>query len=611
MKRLLQFVAGLGLLVGNAWGLESELSVLIDADNDPQTGCEVATPTGFMSGVDGRIDLLIESDDAASGEVTDAVYRACLGGGEGFGPPSALPDNLGPVAIGLDGFNAIEVELASPFGDFPDGGVLRLGALASNEEGAEFSLLTTTPESESPILFSIRAPFVPLPVPVGGPALLLTLVLIMLISVALMLRFRKIALLSVVGLSGMLLAQDVGLRFEWSEPPLAETNAADPASGVDIRALFAQASREDLLNLVFRVDMALAAEPVAIDVQGSPLTLTVNGSSDNLMITNLSEGSTALDIASDFSGTALEGNVSETGNTCASVPPGDNCTLTYTPGNSTVTETDFTIQGSNTAPITAAIAVESGSTLTAISPDSGTASGGTGVTLTGTGLAGATSVSFDGVPATSVNVVNSTTVTAVTPAHATGTVDVEIDTPAGGATLVNAYTYEATAVGQPSGGGTIACLGGGLQNLIAATADNSTGIEWGGLGTAIGAGAQSDTDGGANTVAIVAAIGNNGGTPYAAQLCNDFEVDSQGNTPCQAGNSCYDDWFLPARGQLACLFDNRASIGGFASDLYWSSTEFSGSPATLAWGQSFSDGIQFNADKAVNLRSRCVRGFTP
>ncbi|HGT0973622.1 TPA: IPT/TIG domain-containing protein [Legionella pneumophila] len=282
-----------------------------------------------------------------------------------------------------------------------------------------------------------------------------------------------------------------------------------------------------------------------------------------------------------------------------------------------VPQTNFTIQGTNTNALTAAIAIQSGSTLTAINPTSGTASGGTGFTLTGTGLTGATGVAFDGIAATGVNVVNSTTVTGVTPAHAAGAVDVVIDTPAGGATLANGYTYVANAVGQPAFGGTIACLNGGLNNLIAATTDNSTNIEWGGFGTAVGAGAQSDTDGASNTTAIVAALGNNGGTPYAAQLCNDFEVDSQGNTPCQAGNTCYDDWFLPAgnnstpTGQLNCLFTNRAAIGGFASDFYWSSTEFSGDPTFDAWLQEFVNGFQVDVVKINNLRVRCVRAFTP
>lgn len=173
-------------------------------------------------------------------------------------------------------------------------------------------------------------------------------------------------------------------------------------------------------------------------------------------------------------------------------------------------------------------------------------------------------------------------------------------------------------IGQSFQGGVVACLNGGLTNLIAATADNSTIIQWGGFGVAIGAGAQSNTDGASNTAAIVVALGNNGGTPYAAQLCNDFEVDSQGNTPCQAGNTCYNDWFLPAgnnltaSGQLNCLFTNRATIGGFASDLYWSSTEDSVFlPTTAAWFQNFGDGLQGLNGKNDDRPVRCVRAFTP
>lgn len=367
---------------------------------------------------------------------------------------------------------------------------------------------------------------------------------------------------------------------------------------------------------ILRITQAPPITSAVISVTGSPLTLTVAGLTGQLTINNMSTQVAATNITSNFTGTALEGNVTETGNTCANVPPGGSCTLTYTPGNTMVSQTNFTIQGSNTNALTAAIAIQSGSTLTAITPTSGAASGGTGFTLTGTGLTGATGVTFDGVAATSVNVVNSTTVTGVTPAHATGAVDIVINTPAGSATLANGYTYVATTVGQPAFGGTIACLNTG-NNLIAATADNSTDIEWGGSGIVVGAGAQSDTNGASNTTAIVTALGNNGGTPYAAQLCHDFEVDSQGNTPCQAGNACYHDWFLPAvnnltnTGQLNCLFTNRVAIGGFAGGVYWGSTEFSGDPALFAWGQDFVSGIENVVGKFPNFRVRCVRAFTP
>ncbi len=254
-------------------------------------------------------------------------------------------------------------------------------------------------------------------------------------------------------------------------------------------------------------------------------------------------------------------------------------------------------------------------TIAGVTANSGPASGGSGITVTGTNLTGTTALTIGGVPATSVNVVNSTTVTAVTPAHAVGAVNVVITVPAGSATLTNGYTYLATSVGQPAFGGVIAALNGGLNNLIAATADNSTGIVWSGVGTATNA--QSTTDGASNTATIVAMLGNNGGVPYAAQVCSNFEVDSQANTPCQAGNTCYNDWFLPAgsnltaSGQLNALFVNQAAIGGFAGAFYWSSTEYVGAPLADAFAQGFANGLEGFSGKVNALRVRCVRTFTP
>ena len=345
-----------------------------------------------------------------------------------------------------------------------------------------------------------------------------------------------------------------------------------------------------------------------ISVSGAPLSLTVNGSAGDLTITNLSVTTTATNISSDFSGTALDGNVTETGNTCASLAPGSTCTLTFTPGSSLVSVTDFDIQGSNTLPVVSSIEVRSGSTLLSVSPSSGSATGGAGVTLSGTGFTGATSVTFGGIAATSVNVVNSTTITAVTPAHAVGAVDVVIDTPAGGATLVNGYTYETTAVGQAVQGGTIACLNGGLQNLIASSSDNSSGMEFGGSGVAVGVTAQSDSDGASNSAAIITSVGVGS---YAASLCDSFEVDSQGNTPCQVGNICYNDWFLPAKDQLGCLYSNNGAIGGFGGILYWTSTESAATPEMFSWVNSFHNGMPQLSIKNVLNSVRCVRSFVP
>lgn len=367
---------------------------------------------------------------------------------------------------------------------------------------------------------------------------------------------------------------------------------------------------------VLQITQAPPVVTALIAQSGSPLTLTANGVAGVLTIQNTSTDETATGVSAWFDGTALDGKVTETGNTCASVPPGGNCTLTYTPGNTVVPLTEFIIQGTNTNAVKAVIGIEAASTLTAITPQSGPASGGSGFILSGSGLSGATEVRFDGVPATSINVVDSNTITGVTPAHPDGVVDVVVQTPVGAVTLANGFTYLATEVGQASSGGTIACLEGGFNNLVAATVDNSPGIEWGGILTAVGPSAQSPEDGASNTAAIVAALGEGA---YAAKVCSDYEVDSLGHSPCQPGNTCYNDWFLPAGflsppvSQIECLLNNREAIGGFFDANYWSSTEFFLNPEQGAWIAGFNPlftGILPDF-KNYAYRVRCVRAFNP
>jgi hypothetical protein len=87
-------------------------------------------------------------------------------------------------------------------------------------------------------------------------------------------------------------------------------------------------------------------------------------------------------------------------------------------------------------------------TLTGISPASGTAAGGTAVTITGTGFLAGETVSLGGTPATGVTVVSGTTITATTPAHAAGAVDVVVSNAEQHAgTLPNGYTYTAITTG--------------------------------------------------------------------------------------------------------------------------------------------------------------------
>jgi hypothetical protein len=81
--------------------------------------------------------------------------------------------------------------------------------------------------------------------------------------------------------------------------------------------------------------------------------------------------------------------------------------------------------------------------VSSVSPNSGPASGGTQVSISGSGFSTGSTVKFGGVAATNVNVVNGNLITATTPAHAGGAVNVVVtssDLQSG--TLVNGFTYQ-------------------------------------------------------------------------------------------------------------------------------------------------------------------------
>jgi hypothetical protein len=81
-------------------------------------------------------------------------------------------------------------------------------------------------------------------------------------------------------------------------------------------------------------------------------------------------------------------------------------------------------------------------TITSVIPPAGKTTGGKNVTINGTGFQAGATVTFGGSAATSVVVVNSTKITAKTPAHAAGFVNVTVtNTNATTATLTNGYKY--------------------------------------------------------------------------------------------------------------------------------------------------------------------------
>ena len=126
--------------------------------------------------------------------------------------------------------------------------------------------------------------------------------------------------------------------------------------------------------------------------------------------------------------------------------------------------------------------------ISSLTPTSGPTAGGTSVTITGTGFTGTTAVTFDGVAAASFTVVSDTEITATTPAHAAGPVDVVVTSP-DGASAPGVFTYVAPPAapvissltpdsGPTTGGTSVTITGTGFTGATGVTFDGAPGTDF-------------------------------------------------------------------------------------------------------------------------------------
>ena len=134
-----------------------------------------------------------------------------------------------------------------------------------------------------------------------------------------------------------------------------------------------------------------------------------------------------------------------------SVPTGLSLSSSGTLSGTPTTQGSYTFSiwasdGTNTGSsanytITVGAALAGAPVVSSLSPTSGPATGGTSVTLTGTGFTGTTGVTFGGTAATGVTINSDTSLTVTTPAKATGAVTVAVTNGIGTGSLSSGYTY--------------------------------------------------------------------------------------------------------------------------------------------------------------------------
>lgn len=136
---------------------------------------------------------------------------------------------------------------------------------------------------------------------------------------------------------------------------------------------------------------------------------------------------------------------------------------------------------------------------------------------------------------------------------------------------------------------------GQVHGIIAAPSDQSSSILWGPQTTYIGATGTALGTGNTNTVKIVTAIPFYAyPIPIAARLCYDLVLNG------------YSDWFLPSRDELIKLRAYKTVIGGFANNVYWSSTEVNSGGGIVV---DFSSAFVIELSKGYYCRVRAIRTF--
>jgi len=134
--------------------------------------------------------------------------------------------------------------------------------------------------------------------------------------------------------------------------------------------------------------------------------------------------------------------------------------------------------------------------------------------------------------------------------------------------------------------------GSGDHGLVSAADDQSSAASYGCAGTGIsGADGTAVGTGEQNTLDILAGCSTAG---IAAKICNDLVLNG------------YEDWFLPSKDELNLMYQYRTTIGGFVSQMYWSSSENSDD---WAWGQLFDTDDQSIGSKSNEYNIRAIRAF--
>ena len=137
-------------------------------------------------------------------------------------------------------------------------------------------------------------------------------------------------------------------------------------------------------------------------------------------------------------------------------------------GFSSITATLPDVNGGVATGFRVDVAIPTGTSITSLGKSSGRASGGEAIAIAGNNFIGRCIVTFGGIPSPSAQTTNATTISAISPSHDAGAVDVAVKCGTSQSVLRNGFTYTASPlhvrqVNPPSGtssGGTLVRISG-------------------------------------------------------------------------------------------------------------------------------------------------------
>ncbi|MEZ4334248.1 MAG: hypothetical protein R3F35_21055 [Myxococcota bacterium] len=227
---------------------QASFETYLDLDDDPATGCAVATVDGVFSGIEERLSTRVAA--SPSGPLVLSLSRAiCMAGTNSFASAEAVACGVTPypVGVGAGAAGSDVIETCYPLPPDPPESPARIGFVVGDQTSGGDALLTLTGTSGGSDIVVSLEPAAGVPSVSDGTALVL-LIILCVTGARLLRRHREVAapvlaLVWLIGMSGVAWGLTLlnGLIDDWTGVPTLAVDATPTGpESPNIEAVFAQ-----------------------------------------------------------------------------------------------------------------------------------------------------------------------------------------------------------------------------------------------------------------------------------------------------------------------------------------------------------------------------------